>query len=273
MVRHRLHTFLSLPLLAIPAVAVADEPVMPPVGASRAVFPTMGPDGSASQIGAQLLIMNGDGGGDALKRLDVNGQFVSASGAGGYITVGASALDDEVSLGSLEVGALFRRATGTSDVAMRAGIVLPTGTSNDTGFPMHLISTAYSRPSDYLTGLPDSTSLRVAVTPSLHRGSLVARADIGLDMVVAGDGTEFFDSPFLHVDLGAGVSNAKGAALVELTTMSYLEEPDELIHIIAFTGELVAGKTTPYVTISRPFTSGTEDIELTNFAIGLRGQL
>lgn len=39
--------------------------------------------------------------------------------------------------------------------------------------------------------------------------------------------------------------------------------------------ELSAGRTTPYLTISKPFVTGdgSEDIELINIDLGMRGQL
>lgn len=272
MVLHRALTFISLPLLAIPAVATAQEAVVSEVEASRAVFPSMGADGAASQLGAQLMFMTGEG--DTVKRIDVEGQYMLPTGVGGYAAIGASSLDDEFSFGSLEAGALYRREAGQTDFAVRAGIILPTGSSGEQDFFLNIVSAAFSRPSDYLRGVPETTSLRLAFTPTLTSGNFVGRADIGLDMPIAGDGTELFDSPFLHVDLGGGYHHAKGAVLVELSTMSYLEESDDLLHLIAVTGELHAGKTTPYVTISRPFESGEGDSpDITNIALGVRGRL
>lgn len=272
--RNRILTFVSLPLLATPAVAAADEPALPPTETSGVVFPTMGADGTGNQLGAQLMLMNADGEDESLKRLDLNGQFVSPSGMGAYFALGASSVDGETAVGAIEAGALYRRQTGTSAFTARAGLVLPTGTNDgESGF-VHLISTAYSRPSDYLTGFPDTTSLRLAVTPSTSRGTFVARADIGLDLPVAGEGADLLDGLFLHVDLGAGFHNGKAGVLAELSTMAYLEETDDLLHLIAITGELTAGKTTPYVTISRPFASGSDgELDITNIAIGLRGRL
>jgi hypothetical protein len=272
---NRVLTFISLPLLAIPAVAAADD-ASSPAPAAGAVFPSMGADGSANQLGAQIQLMSIDGADESIKRFDLNGQYVTPSGMGGYVTFGGSSVDGESSVGGLEAGAIYRRpSAGTSQLAARAGIILPTGSSGSNEFPVHLISTVYSRPSDYLTGLPETTSLRVAVSPSVHQGDLVARADIGLDLPIAGEMTDEIDGPFLHVDLGAGFHNGKGGVLAELSTMSYLEETDELIHLIAITAEMTAGKVTPYATLSRPFVSGNDggEFDITNVAIGLRGRI
>ncbi|KAB2903101.1 MAG: hypothetical protein F9K40_07290 [Kofleriaceae bacterium] len=271
--RHAL-TFISLPLLAIPAVAAAQEAAVPPVESTSVVFPSMGADGSASQLGAQLMLMSGDG--DSIKRIDVDGQFVSPSGMGGYASIGVSTVEDSTAFGAIEAGGLYRRTSGISDFTVRAGIILPTASGGDDGIEgfLNIISAAYSRPSDYLRGVPETTSLRVAFAPTMRSGNFIGRADLGLDLPIAGDGTELFESPFLHVDLGGGFSNHQGAVLVELSTMAYLEETDELLHLIALTGELHAGRTTPYVTISRPFESGDGDgFDITNIAVGVRGRL
>src|SRR5690606_8176149 len=127
---------------------------------------------------------------------------------------------------------------------------------------------------DYLTGVPETTSLRFAFAPTFHSGNFVGRADVGFDLPIAGDGSELFDGPFLHVDLGGGFHNQQGAVLLELSTMAYLEETDDLLHLIAVTGELNVGRTTPYITISRPFASGDDgDIDITNIALGVRGRI
>jgi hypothetical protein len=269
MSRHRILTLVSLPLLAIPAVASAQE-AAPLVESAPTVFPSMGADGAASEVGAQLMLMDGDGGN--LKRFDVNAQYVLSTGLGGYATIGGSSAEGESAIGSLEVGGLYRRDMGNSAFAARVGLVLPTASTGD-GALLNLISTVYARPSDYLTGFPETTSLRVAFAPSMTSGNLVARADVGLDLAVAGEGSEEFDSPFLHVDVGGGYTNGQFSVLAELGNMIYLDETDDTIHLLAVTAELHAGKATPYLTISRPFTTGDGDLDITNFALGVRGRL
>jgi hypothetical protein len=270
---NRLLTLVSLPLLAIPSVAAAQEvvPVEPEVSA---VFPTMGPDGAETSVGGQLMLMTGDG--STLKRIDVSGQMMSASGAGGYLTVGASSVEDEQSLGSIEAGAIYHHPTSSGDLAVRVGLILPTGQDDSADFPLHMMSTLFSRPSDFLTGVPDTTSLRLAFTPSLRSGNLIARADVGLDFVIDTEGSGP-DAPFLHVDVGAGYQSGKAAALVEMSTMSYLDDTDERYHVIALTGEIGAGKATPYVTLSKPIVSGDgdgfEDVDILNIGLGVRGAI
>jgi len=277
MVLHRVLPFVALPLLAVPAVSIAEEAVPPSTDVSSVVFPSMGADGAASQLGAQLLFMTGDG--DSLERIDLEGQYMSPRGAGGYAAVGLTTIDDRSSLRSLEVGALLRQEHEQTAITFRAGLVLPTGSSDDGDLLLNLISAMYSRPSDYLRGATEVTTLRLAASPQITSGSFIGRADLGLDIPVAGDGVEPFDDLFAHVDLGAGVRNAKAAALVELTTMAYLHEPEELLHLVAVTGELYAGRATPYVTIAKPFQTGDEEgegifgLDITNIAFGVRGRL
>ena len=176
---------------------------------------------------------------------------------------------------------MLRHQVGADGVTLRAGLILPTNTSDSLGeWLTHAWSTRYSRPSDYLTSAPDITSLRLALSPSASSGSFVARGDFGVDIVLHG---EEADGGFVHADLGAGARGRRGALLVELSTMMYTGSSDELVHVAALTGELHTGKVTPYLTVSRPFQTGEDDdggegflrddlIDF-NVAIGVRGQL
>lgn len=267
--------------LAAPADAQEAMPPPPPAPAyeplpalAPGLFPTMGPDGAATSIGAQLAFMTGDG--DTVKRFDLQAQYVSPGGMGGYATIAGSTFEDSSALGSLEVGALWARRGNGTDVTVRAGVVLPTA-SEDSGNDafLHLITTAFSRPSDLLTAAPDTTTLRVAVSPTMRNHNFVARADVGVDVVVdtEGDGP---DAPYLHVDLGAGYDNGKASFVAELSNLMYLDEPGEPLHVAALTGAIHLGQATPYLTISRPFGDffgeGSE-IDITNIIFGVRGKL
>jgi hypothetical protein len=264
----------SLPLLATAAPALAQEalePAMTPV-----VFPTMGPDATTSQLGGAFTLLTADGDSDTLKRLDLMAQYIGPSGLGGYATLAASFAEDASHLGSLEVGGVMKRRSGDVDIGFRAGLILPTSGDGDDfedGPLVHVITSVFSRPSDLLAAAADTTTLRLAVTPSFRSGHFVARADVGLDVVLATEGDGDGDA-YLHLDAGAGFHNGKLGALVELSNLFYLEEADQPIHLVALTGELTTGKFTPYLTISRPFGDAFfEDVEVTNFVLGARGSL
>lgn len=277
----------TIAALAAPADAQEAMPPPPPPPApayepmpalAPGLFPTMGPDGSATSIGAQLAFLTGEG--DTIKRFDLQAQYVSPGGMGGYATIAGSTMNDASALGSLELGALWARRGNGTDVAVRAGVVLPTA-SGDTDLGdgddalIHLFGTAFSRPSDLLAAAPDTTTLRVAVSPTMRNNNFVARADIGVDIVVDSEG-EGPESPFLHADFGAGYDNGKASLVGELSTMMYLEEADEPIHVAAVTGAMHLGQATPYLTISRPFGDffgEDSEIDITNIIFGVRGKL
>jgi hypothetical protein len=278
-------TATSLSLLgtaALAAPALAQAAPEAPVAVASPLFPTMGPDGSATSITGQLALLSAEGEDGMPKRLDLAAQFVGPTGYGGYATIAGTMFEDESHLGSLELGGLWSHHGPTSDITLRAGVILPTsGVDDDGDFEngngalLHLITSIYTRPSDYLTAMPDTTTLRLAVSPSGHSGNFVARADIGMDVVIDTDGDNP-DAPFAHLDVGAGFDNGQAAVMLELSNMMYLDETDDMLHVAALTGAFHAGKVTPYVTISRPFGDvfGEDtDITITNLIFGVRGQM
>ncbi len=269
---------LSLPLVAATAGDASAQEAAPaePVALPAAYFPLMGPDGASSSVGASLTFLTGDGD-DAIKRVDLSAQYVAPSGFGGYASIAGSTIDGESHLGSLEIGGLWHRRNGTNDNTFRVGLILPTASVDENedifgGAFMHLISTAFSRPSDLLTAAPETTTLRAAFTPTFRSDKFVARGDIGLDIVLATEG-EGPETPYLHVDLGAGYDDGKVAALFELSTMAYLEETDELLHVAAITGQLHTGSATPFVALAKPIGDLADESDITNFTIGVRGRL
>lgn len=279
----RLRSF--LPLLSLPLVAAtagdafAQEAPVPadPAALPAAYFPLMGPDGSSSSLGAALTLLSGDGDG-TIKRVDLSAQYVSPSGVGGYASIAGSTIEDVSHLGSLEIGGLWHRRNGTNDNTFRVGLILPTSSVGDDeedffgGAFMHLMSTAFSRPSDLLTAAPETTTLRAAFTPTFRSDKFVARGDLGVDVVLSTEG-EGPETPYMHVDLGAGYDDGKVAALFQLSTMAYLAEADELLHVAAITGQLHTGSATPYLSLSRPVGELAQGADVTGITFGVRGRL
>jgi hypothetical protein len=90
-------------------------------------------------------------------------------------------------------------------LALRAGVVLPTGPDQDSGFDeafLPLIHLASRRPSDLAASAVDSTVVRLAASPAVQRGVLFARADVGLDVFIDSPGDDNPD-PLYHIDLAA----------------------------------------------------------------------
>jgi hypothetical protein len=265
--------------LAAPAHAQVADPAAPPLR-NTSLFPSMGPDGSGSQFGAQFGLIDPEGEGTPIKRFDIHAAAMSPSGIGGYLTIAGSHVEETTEIGSLEVGGLWAKRGPTTDLALRAGLVLPTsfGSDDEDGFGSgftHLISTALARPSDLLTAAPDATTLRVAVSPMTRSGNFVARADAGIDIVLDSGNDGENPDPFLHLDLGAGFDNGKGAFLAEFSTLMPTEETDEMIHLLALTGAFHATEQASfYATISRPFGDVflDDDLDVTNVFFGVRGR-
>jgi hypothetical protein len=263
-------------LLGLAAPAQAQEATAPVLGAG--MFPGMGPDGNGSQLEASFAILDPEGGSGTLKRIDISGQFMSPNGTGAYARIAGSFAEGDSHLGSLELGGLWRRSSESGDVTLRAGLVAPTSRASDSGDDdLHLISTFIARPSDLLTAAPETTTLRVAASPSLRSGNFVARADVGLDVVVHTSEGDLPDAPYLHVDLGAGFDNGKGSLTLEMSNMVYLDETDSMLHVASITGAFHAGQATPYLSIGRPFGDLFSDEgflpDFTIITFGARGHL
>lgn len=151
---------------------------------------------------------------------------------GGYAAIAGSSYDGHSHLGSLELGALWKRKASTSDLGLRLGVVLPTSSLDDDasqaealGAVGHMSSTYLARPSDFVASVPD------------------------------------------------GYDDGKMGFLFEMSTLAYLEDSDELAHVGAVTGQLHAGTTTPYMTVSMPFGDAVDFGDVKSLTLGVRGRL
>ncbi len=259
---------LSVPLLGAAAPALA-QPSAAPTAPASPHFPTLGPDGGGNDLEAQLALSFFEG--ELSERVDLGLELDGDGGTGGYARVAATHLDGTTAAGAVELGATHRRPGATSDLTFRLGLILPT-ISDEGDDAAHHFSTIVVRPSDVLTAIPQTTTLRLAVQPTWRADRLVARADVGLDVVVATQG-DVPDLPFLRADLGVGYLTGRGAIVAELTSYLYLDEPDDSVHVAALTGELTAGSATPYVTVSTPFQLGDGGrLDVTNVVVGVRSR-
>lgn len=239
-------------IAALHATALAeDTPVEAPL-----VFPTLGPDGLGTRVQIQGGVQTLEGQDEMIKRLDLSGQLMSATGnAGGYASVALSTIEDSSTISNVELGGLYRLRGRQSDTALRAGLVLPTASDEDEDWLVGYVSTIFVRPSDIVTAVPDTTSLRIAVAPTFRSGAAVLRLDAGLDVPLDSEA----EGAIYHLDLGVAVEAGGAAITGELQTVGSTESgADDTLHVAAI-GVQGRGPVAPFATLSFPFASGDSD--------------
>lgn len=256
-------TFVSL--AALPALADGELPDP----TSSVHFPTLGADGIRSSINARVGIVDFPGDEQPL-HFELGGQFVGPTGLGGYGRIGASTLDGRHALGAPEVGVLYHWADARNQtgVTLRGGIVLPTF-GNDKYDIVYAYDTVVTRPSDSVTAISDTLSVRLGFAPTWRRGNVVLRGDAGLDLL---SGDTVNEDLLLHLDVGIGITSGKAALVAELSNLFIFGE-GELLHVAAISGEYTSGIITAVMTITRPLGSELEDLDATGFIAGVRAAL
>jgi hypothetical protein len=230
-------------------------------------FATLDGAGDGSRLNAELSLARFEEA--TFARTSLLGQYVGAAGLGGYAGIDAvMAFDDESddsyeSLGNLQVGGLFRRSLGPAlDVGARVGLVLPTASSEAFDGFAHIVATGIARPTDVVTSYPDATWLRLAASPTFHRGAFFARADVGVDVAILDAEQIGFDAVG-HANLGIGGRTGKLSATAELQNVFVLgEERDELEDAMSLSDRFVhtagvslryhASRVEPFVAVSSP---------------------
>jgi hypothetical protein len=220
--------------------AFAEDAVVP--AAPAPAFSHLGPDGQGNEVGGTVGVSIPTEGDGSLWRLHLVGQGVDPrSGFGGYASLGVGAIsgegDSETGFGGIEVGGLYHVAPSPEvDAVFRLGVVLPTASDDSAGY---YFGTLLQDPSNLMTGIPDTTVVRVAVSPAYHQDKLYLRADLGVDVSVS-DGD---DEPLVHADLGIGVAPAPVGGTLELQTICVTSGGggDSCLNLLAASAQFRAG--------------------------------
>ena len=193
---------------------------------------------SPTEVGADFdyLFVNHDPGqhpGTSGFRFDLFGQFVDPhSGFGAYLSLALThtsfAVDmppfvirgSGTGIGDLELGGIYvipSRRADTSFV-LHAGLTLPTSPSQTDNAAASQLG-GFAHITDIAQTLPHGTSLRLGFSPIWHRGTLVARLDIGLDLdATIADGRTTLP-PALRLNGGLGYASSVFALMGELTNV------------------------------------------------------
>ncbi|MBP6848318.1 MAG: hypothetical protein KA201_31445 [Kofleriaceae bacterium] len=246
----------ALLTLATAGTALADD--VPAAPASPPRFPSLAPDGAASEVAAEVGLGIYDDADDTLFSTSLTAQFMGAQHVGGYARIDAMTLDEAQAVSNLELGGLYRAAGPQGALAVRAGLVLPTGPGEDDDLAdafLPISHFATRRPSELARAIPDSTVLRLAVSPSTQSGALFARADLGIDVFIDSPSSDNPD-PFYHIDLAAGLKQGAGAATIELSSVGSLgtdDSDDGTFDAITLGGQYDMGQATIGAGVTFPF--------------------
>jgi hypothetical protein len=244
---------LSASALALLAIASGDalaKPAIPAsVGGPPPGFVTMDRGDARSFLDASLATSFFEGDGPDLNlRAELYYQYVpQGSDTGGYVGVAMShlAVDDEsgTAFSNVELGALHNlKLDPKTSLVLRGGITLPTAPDFDTtdfvkAFANFANSTA--RFTDTATIVPETTVLRVAVSPVHRSGNIFVRGDAGLDIPInQPDGAD--SDPLGRINVGVGILAGKTsvtAEFVTLTTTGSVDDgEDRFLHTLALGG-------------------------------------
>jgi hypothetical protein len=222
-------------------------------------------------------VWDGDSAVDTVLGLTVGGQYVSESGAGGYLVLPLSYLstddivtpigtlegESEMVLGNIEVGGMYARPLGRdADLVFRLGVALPTADDDaDVGLLQPYASVP--RYGDLVLRWPNSTWLRMAFSPMGRAGIFFWRADVGVDLMIDDDdhaGTDI--SPIVRVNVGGGLDLGDfevGAELVTNVTSPENDASDETASTLGLGARFGTGKAQPGVALILPV--GFDDLD------------
>ena len=212
-------------------------------------------------------------------RIDLYGQFVSASGLGGYGIVPISmafydGADDDTAIGNVEGGVLYVIPSGNVDFVLKGGITLPTADDDLNGFIANALA-SFPRLTDLAHAAPETLWLRLGGSPIFRSGQLVFRVDAGIDIAVSSDGDDEPD-PVLRLNAGGGIDTGTFAILGELVNTGNLEfgpgeADEEWLHTLAVSGRFRAGTVEPGIAIGFPLDDEINDAIDFFISAGLQG--
>jgi hypothetical protein len=209
---------------------------------------------------------------DTVFALTAAGHFVSDSGAGGYVVLPLSFISTEDSilgegesdaiLGNLEVGGLYAMPLGRdADMIFHGGVALPTANDDLEAGELDLLQPIASVPrmGDLVDRWPNSTWLRLGVSPMGRASMFFWRADVGLDLMIDDDDGAGADiSPLVRVNIGGGFDLGGVDLMAELVTNITADDDDtagdegDSATTLAFGGRFGRGNVQPGLAILLP---------------------
>ena len=234
---HKRTLVLTLPLMALAmSSTVAAQPEQSP-------FATMDRLSGAPHIGGSLgltLITPESDGNIVGFRLDFFGEARVTPRLNAYwqlpFSIATGDGDTETGLGNIEGGVGYIANGPTATIIGRAGLTLPTASNSSGGLAANLVN-MLSRLTDISSVTPETIYLRLAGSAIQNTGSVVLRADLGLDVPVSSDLDDV--NTLARLNLGASFNAGNLNIGGELVNVLSLGEDgdfsDKIIHTVAFT--------------------------------------
>lgn len=155
--------------------------------------------------------------------MNIAGHFIGETGLGGYFVLPLTYLDIEnlvfqdsgMALGNIELGGIYTKFMGRTALVFHGGVALPTAQDDDIAGAQGLGS--FTRLADVPLRTLDSTWLRLGFSPMGRGGNFVWRADVGIDLALDEDNSDY--SPIFHVNVGGGFDLGSALLLAELVNV------------------------------------------------------
>ena len=173
-------------------------------------------------------------------------------------------------IGNLEGGLLYRhKLSNGSAITARGGVALNTASDEVAATISNGIG-SWARISDSAALFP-ATSLRVSVSPEIHRGAWLYRGDIGLDYV-----TEADFGALVRVNAAAARRWSKLALAGELSSAAVTKDiGTSLVTTLGFTGTYDLGRYRPIAGITTSLSAADTSMlgDITVLSFGVAGDL
>lgn len=205
-----------------------------------------------SRFGVQSDFTQEAGSEDMLPRTEIFGRYQIDRNLGVYAQFPIVHMlpregQGETAMGNLEMGAHLRIPLGGARVMVRAGAALPTSHLEDQN-GQALMRNAWPRLTDYAQQLPETTSLRLSVSPMASAGAFFFRADLGADVLL--DAKDRDSKLLLRGNIGVGAWIKSVALTAEFVNLGNAQElaDDAFAHSLAVSvrhGVLYTAVTTP----------------------------
>jgi len=212
--------------------------------------------------------------------ITVGGQFLGRTGMGGYVNVplsyvstdgnifGQDLHDSDLMLGNIEGGGVFTKwFNPDTSMVFHLGIALPT--ADDDGLLSGLQDLANSpRYADFVLRDPNTTWLRLGVSPMGRSNNFLWRVDAGLDLAVNDDNPDAFQySPVLHLSIGGGFDLGGATLLAELVNLVLDNaQGDDTSSTLSIGARFNSGKLSPGIGLILPIGFDNSGIDM-QFAI------
>jgi len=219
---------------------------------------------------------------DQVIGLTIAGHFVSTTGLGGYVVLPLSFIttqdnafggdESDAILGNLELGGLYAKPLGRdADLVLHGGLALPTANDDFGGGELDLFQAVASVPrwGDLVDRVPNTTWLRLGVSPMGRASMFFWRADVGLDLMLDDDDNTGVDiSPVIRVNVGGGVDLGTIDLMAELDTNIVDDDSnddDDSASTLALGGRFGAGNVQPGLGLIVPL--GFDNLENLEFVV------